>query len=106
MHHKKIFALAGVFLAVALVAAPVILYFEGVSELVVYENQPIHQTGGNLTFPEQIQQSRMNAYILVAVVEAVFVLLFVVTMYYGINHLPHTGGKIKPGKNDDETESI
>lgn len=101
MHHKKIFALAGVFLAVALSAPPLILYFEGVSELVTYANMPTHQTGGNLSFLEQIQQSRQGAYVLVAVVEAVFVLLFVVTMYYGINHLPHTGGKVKPSKLDN-----
>jgi hypothetical protein len=77
------------------------LYFEGASELVAYENTG-HQTAGNMTFLEQVQQSRQNAYISVAVVEAVFVLLFVVTMYYGINHLPHTGGKVRPRRFDQE----
>jgi hypothetical protein len=102
MHHKLIFALAGVFLAVALSAPPLILYLEGVSELVTFENTVGHQTGGNQTFLEQIQQSRQDAYVLVAVVEAVFVLLFVVTMYYGINHLPNTGGKVRPSRFDQE----
>jgi hypothetical protein len=101
MHHKKIFALAGVFLAVALSAPPLILYLEGTSELVAYENTG-HQTEGNLTFLEQIQQSRQSAYILVVVVEAFFVLLFVVTIYYGINHLPHTGDKVRPSRFDQE----
>ena len=101
MHNKKFFVLAGVFLAVALSAPPVILYFEGASELVAYENTG-HQTAGNMTFLEQVQQSRQNAYILVAAVEAVFVLLFVVTMYYGINHLPNTGGKVRPSRFDQE----
>lgn len=88
-------------MAVALSAPPVILYFEGASELVAYENTG-HQTAGNMTFLEQVQQSRQNAYILVAAVEAVFVLLFVVTMYYGINHLPNTGGKVRPSRFDQE----
>lgn len=104
MHHKGIFALAGVFLAVALIAPPVILYFEGINELNIYRlyPDPGHQTGGNQTFYDQIGQVRQGAYIEVAVVEAVFVLLFVVTMYYGINHLPHTGGKVKPSRFDQE----
>lgn len=103
MHHKKIFALAGVFLVVALFAPPFILYLEGQSELTIYnQNLPGHQTSGNLTFFEQIQQSRQDAYILVVVVEGVFVLLFVVTMYYGINHLAQTGGKVKPSVLDDQ----
>jgi hypothetical protein len=101
MHNKKFFALAGVFLAVALASPPVILFFEGVSELVAYENTG-HQTAGNMTFLEQVQQSRQGAYILVAVVEAVFVLLFVVTLYYGINHLPQTSGKVRPSRFDQE----
>jgi hypothetical protein len=101
MHHKKIFALAGVFFVVALSAPPLILYFEGASELVAYENTG-HQTAGNMTFLEQVQQSRQNSYILVAVVEAIFVLLFVVTIYYGINHLPNTGGKVRPSRFDQE----
>ncbi len=101
MHNKKFFALAGVFLVVALSAPPLILYFEGASELVAYENTG-HQTAGNLSFLEQVQQSRQSAYILVVAVEVVFVLLFVVTMYYGINHLPQTGGKVRPSRFDQE----
>lgn len=102
MHNKKIFALAGVFLAVALFAPPIILYFQGASELVTYQEMPTHQTSGNMSFLEQIQQSRQSAYILVAVVEAVFVLLFVVTMYVGINHVAQTGGKLKPGEAENQ----
>jgi hypothetical protein len=104
MHHKGIFALAGVFLAVALIAPPIILYFEGINELDIYRRYPNPglQTGGNQSFYTQIQQSRQEAYISVAVVDAVFAVLFVVTMYYGINHLPHTGGKVKPSRFDQE----
>lgn len=100
MHHKKLFALAGVFLAVALFTPPLVLYLQGVTEEAIFQERLEHETAGNFSFLERIHQSQQNALILVAVVEAVFVLLFVVTMYYGINHLGRTGGKVKPGKDD------
>jgi hypothetical protein len=100
MHHKKLFALAGVFLAVALFTPPIVLYLQGVTEEAIFQERLAHETAGNFSFLEKIQQSRQNSLVLVAVVEVVFVSLFVVAMYYGINHLAMTGGKIRPGMDD------
>jgi len=46
------------------------------------------QTGGNATIlmPEELQENRNTTFILVALIEFVFLLLFAVTLYYGINH--------------------
>ena len=88
MHYKKTFALAGVFLAVALITPLAAFYLQGISELDLYKRDyPTHQTEGNVTFIDQVQLSRQNTFLIVAAVETVFVLLFVVTIYYGINHM-------------------
>ena len=96
MHYKKIFALAGVFLVIALVTPHVALYLQGTSELetIYREILPGHQTSGNASFIEEIRQSRQNTFIIIALVEVVFVFLFVVTMYYGINHIHPTHERI------------
>lgn len=39
-------------------------------------------------FDEQLQEQRANTVIILAAVEAVFVLLFVVTLYYGLKTHP------------------
>ncbi len=95
MHRKAVFALAGVFLAVALVVPPVILVLQADNDLdnyIIAQNPTSHQTSGNITVtPDEIAENHQNNLIIIAVVEVVFVPLFVVTLYYGINHPhPHT----------------
>ncbi len=90
MYRKAVFFLAGVFLVVALVVPPVILILQADKDLdnyIISQNPTGHQTEGNITLtPAEIQENHNNTFITVIVVEAVFVSLFVVTMYYGINH--------------------
>ena len=89
MHRKGVFAIAGVFLAIALIAPPVILITQARNDfgaLIREGNNPTHQTGGNTTFMEELTGNSETVYAIVAVVEAVFVILFVVAAYIGINH--------------------
>ncbi len=93
MHRKVVFALAGVFLAVALVVPPILLIVQSDNDLdnyLTHQNDQGLKTGGNgtLVFLQEINEGRQNMLIIIAVIEVVFVLLFAITMYYGINH-PH-----------------
>ena len=93
MHRKAVFALAGVFLVMALIVPPVILVLQADKDLdnyIISQNPSSHETGGNITTltPAEIQENHNNTFIIVIVVEVVFVSLFAVTIYYGINH-PH-----------------
>jgi len=90
MHNKAVFALAGVFLLVALVVPPVMLIMQAQNELerlIIIQNDPGHFTSGNTTYVDEITQSRPTAYLLIGLIEAVFVALFIVTVYYGIKHI-------------------
>ena len=89
MHRKGVFALAGVFLAVAVVVPFVIFALQAANDLIIIQNPAGMQTNGNITTvtPEQVQQSHTNTLIIVGVVVVVFVLLFIITMYYGIKHV-------------------
>lgn len=89
MHRKGVFAIAAVFLAVALVAPPIILIYNASSDfnaLIAERNNPSQGTGGNTTFTEQLNGRRSTIYLIVAVIEAVFVILFLITAWIGINH--------------------
>jgi hypothetical protein len=102
MHNKSIFALAGVFLAVALIVPVVILVLQSDTDLqtiIVIQNPYGLSTGANNTSningalppaPAEIQQQHQTNLIIIAVVEAIFLSLFVVTIYSGINHV-HPG---------------
>ncbi len=77
----------------ALIVPPVVLVLQADNDLDNYitsQNPTGHQTGGNITVltPAELQENHNTVFIVVLVVEVVFVALFVVTMYYGIN-LPH-----------------
>lgn len=90
MHYKKTFALAGVFLAVAIIVPVVIFSLQAQNDLIVIQNPYGLQTGGNDNVTagfSQIQESHMNNLIIVLVVDVVFVSLFIVTMYFGIRHI-------------------
>jgi len=91
MHHKFLFALAGIFLLIAFVV-PIVLYtlqagddVKNYSDLI---NDPSQVTSPNssLTEPSEVAQRHTNTTIIVIVVEVVFVSLFIVMVYLGINH--------------------
>ena len=91
MHRKAIFILAGVFLVIALVVPPAILLQQNDNDLdnyIISQNPNGMQTNGNITIltPEELQENHNTTLILVTIVEVVFVVLFVVTLYIGINH--------------------
>jgi ABC-type spermidine/putrescine transport system permease subunit II len=93
MHRKAVFVLAGVFLVVALIVPPVMLVLQSDNDLdnyIISQNPNGLQTNGNVTIltPDELKENHTNTFILVAIVEVIFVVLAVVTLYYGINH-PH-----------------
>jgi cobyrinic acid a,c-diamide synthase len=91
MHYKKTFALAGVFLAVAIIVPVVVFSLQAQNDLMIIQNPAGIYTGGisnNATNNfQQIQVTHTNNLIIVMVVDAVFVSLFIVTMYFGIRHI-------------------
>jgi hypothetical protein len=92
MHYKKTFALAGIFLAVAIIVPVVIFSLQAQNDLIIIQNPTGMQTGGNVTLltPQPVQESHTNNLIIVLVVEAVFLPLFVIAMYFGIKHFHPT----------------
>jgi hypothetical protein len=89
MHRKAVFALAGVFLAVALVAPPVILILQADHDLdnyIIARDNPGLETSGNITITDEISENHQTTFTIVAIIEVIFVILFAITLYYGINH--------------------
>ena len=102
MHHKYLFTLAGIFLAVAVIV-PTVVYnlqaqqdLKNLSDLI---NDPSQGTGTNSSFtnPSELSKGHENTTVLVIVIEVVFVSLFIVMVYLGINH--YHGQLDKPKKN-------
>jgi hypothetical protein len=92
MHRKAVFALAGVFLAIAIVVPMVLLVLQAdndLDNLIIIQNPAGMQTNGNISSfnPQDIQESHEYTLIIVLVVEVVFISLFAVTVYYGIKHV-------------------
>jgi len=91
MHQKAVFALAGVFLIVALVVPTVVLILQTQTlQEIVIQNIPGHETRYNVTTTEQILGTVNSVYAIVVAVETVFIVLFAITIYYGINHVHPT----------------
>lgn len=91
MHRKVIFALAGVFLAVALFVPPILFKLQADQDLDNYiiVNNPIGMdTGGNVTIIDQANENHQRTFIITTVIEVVFVILFAITLYYGISYRP------------------
>ena len=91
MHRKTVFFVAAIFLVVALVVPPVVLILQADHDLdnyIIVSNPNGLQTNGNITTltPAELQENHNNTFIIVLVIEVVFVTLFAVTMFYGINH--------------------
>jgi uncharacterized membrane protein YozB (DUF420 family) len=91
MHRKAVFALAGVFLAVALIVPPLIFILQAdhdLDNLIVARDNPGLVTSGNATITDETTENHNTNIIYAAIIEVVFVVLFAVTLYYGLNH-PH-----------------
>ncbi|MCW3994821.1 MAG: hypothetical protein NWE98_01565 [Candidatus Bathyarchaeota archaeon] len=91
MHRKAVFALAGVFLTVALIVPPILFKIQAdqdLDNLIVLRDNPGMETSGNITIAERTNENHQKTLITVAVIETIFVILFTVTLYYGINHPP------------------
>ena len=90
MHKKAVFALAAVFLAIALVAPPVLLVLQADKDYDNYittRNQPGIATSGNATSAiYEMHEDVQSAFTLILVIDAIFVTLFAVTIWFGINH--------------------
>ncbi len=87
MHRKGVFSLAGVFLAVALTVPWVALVTQASRGLdIIARNDPGHETSGNVTVIDEFNASNYNTFIIVLAVEIVFIVLFAVTLWYGVNH--------------------
>ena len=113
MHRKAVFALAGVFLAVALVVPPVLFIIQADKDLdnyIVIQNNQGLVTSGNATIIDQAHENHTNTIIISAAIEVVFIPAFAVTIFYGINH-PHPHGKepeieeTEPKPNDSASET-
>ncbi len=103
MHHKYIFTLAGIFLVVALVV-PIVTFAlqadQDVDNILQHINNPSQGTGPNVTYinPDEVAENHYNTIIFVVAIEVVFVSLFIVMLYIGINH--YHGQLDKPKKNE------
>lgn len=54
--------------------------------LIIIRDNPGMETSGNVTIIDQINEYHQTTFIIVALIETVFVILFAITVYYGINH--------------------
>ncbi len=93
MHRKAVFALAGVFLAIAFLVPMTLLLLQAQNDLIIIQNPTGIYTGNvssGVPTVEQIAQSHQNTLFIAVAVGAVFVVLFAVTVWYGINHVHPT----------------
>ncbi len=91
MHRKAVFALAGIFLAVALIVPPLIFILQAdhdLDNLIIIRDNPGLATSGNATITDETTENHNTSIIYAAIIAAVFVTLFAVALYYGVNH-PH-----------------
>ncbi len=78
-------------MAVALVIPPAVLIYltsQDFNKYIVVQDNPGHVTSGNTTSNiYQLSQTIQTIYAVTIAVEAVFVVLFAVTVWYGIKHV-------------------
>lgn len=90
MHRKPVFALAAVFLVIALVVPPALLIFQADKDFNSYSsarNNPGIETAGNATAAIYQMHGDLNkTFTEILVIEPVFVILFAVTVWFGIKH--------------------
>ena len=88
MNKKAVFALAGIFLAVALIVPPLIFVLQAdhdLDNLIVARDNPGLVTSGNATITDETTENHNTNIIYAAIIDAVFVTLFAVTLYYGLS---------------------
>ncbi len=92
--HRTFFVVAAIFLAVAIIAPLAILIEQADNDLdnyVIIQNPSGMNTNGNVSIvptTEEMQESHTMTLFIVVGVEVVFVLLFAVTLYYGLKTHP------------------
>ena len=90
MHRKRTFALAAVFLVMALVVPPVLVILQANNTIYKYIIPGTNPAQGSPTITITITPQERQAYDIViisaGIIEVVFIILFVVTIYYGIKH--------------------
>jgi len=90
MHRKGVFSLAAVFLVIALVVPPALVIIQTnntIYKYIIPGTTPVQgATNLTLTITPQEQTNYNNALIVAAIIEVIFILLFVITIFYGINH--------------------
>ena len=91
MHRKSVFLLAAVFLIVALVVPPVIVILQTNNTIYKYiipgTNPAQGSTNVTIVITPHERENYNNAITLAAIIEIIFIVLFVATIYYGINHV-------------------
>jgi hypothetical protein len=55
---------------------------------IIAQNPNGLQTNGNITITDEIGENNQSTYVVAAIIEVVFIALFAVTLFYGINN-PH-----------------
>jgi len=90
MHRKRTFALAAVFLVVALVVPPVLVVLQTNNTIYKYIIPGTNPAQGSPTITITITPQERETYDMViitaAIIEVIFIILFVITIYYGIRH--------------------
>ena len=90
MHRKSVFSLAAVFLVVALVVPPAIVILQTnntIYKYIIPGTTPVQgSTNITITITPKEQANYNTAIIIAAIIEVVFILLFAITIFYGINH--------------------
>jgi len=90
MHRKRVFAIAGVFLAIALIVPPAIVAVAANNSIYKYIVPGLNPTEGSptiqITLTPQERANYNNSIIVAGVIEIVFLALFIIAMYNGIKH--------------------
>jgi hypothetical protein len=91
MHRKLVFALAAVFLVIALVVPPVLVILQTNNTIYKYIIPSVSPVQGHnnitIVITPQARASYNMAIIWAAIIGVVFIVLFAVTVYIGINHI-------------------
>lgn len=100
MHRKAVFALAAVFLIIALTVPPAIVLLQTNNTIYKYVVPTITPVQGStnvtITVTPQQRDNFFGAITTAIIVEAIFIALFAVTLYFGVNHPhPHTKQEVE-----------
>jgi len=91
VHRKRVFTIAAAFLIIALVVPPTLVVLavnNTIYNIIIPGTRPSQgsPTGIQITITNQERQTYNTVIIVAALIEVIFIALFVVTIYYGINH--------------------